>query len=77
MKPFIQASKNRNDKDIDDLSQFGDAYGPLEQPITNEETLIAISKLRNNRSPGKDELPGELYKYGGDELIRLVTKIFN
>jgi hypothetical protein len=31
--------------------------------------------LRNNKAPGADNMPAELLKYGGDEVVRLIHKL--
>lgn len=44
-----------------------------EEPVTAElpsmEDVMAISKLKNNKARGMDNIPGELYKYGGNQII--------
>ena len=37
----------------------------MDEPPTFGETLDAIKSLKNNKSPGPDGLPSELYKEGG------------
>jgi len=45
------------------------------------EVQAEIGKLRNNRAAGKDELPSELFKHGGEALTRamhwVITKIWD
>ena len=36
---------------------------------SREEVVSAINKLKNNKAPGEDELPGELFKAGGAGLV--------
>ena len=58
-------------------------YGPeLElEPPTREETIRAIKRLKNNKSPGKDNIPSEIWKYGGEmiqeKLHDLIITIWN
>ena len=58
-------------------------YGPeLElEPPTREETIKAIKSFKNNKSPGKDNIPAELWKYGGEviqeRLHDLMVTIWN
>ncbi|XP_049301820.1 LINE-1 retrotransposable element ORF2 protein isoform X6 [Bactrocera dorsalis] len=47
----------------------------------HEEVRIAITRLKNNKAAGADGLPAELFKHGGEELIRsmhqLICKIWS
>ena len=47
---------------------------------TLEEVRNNVQKLKNNKSPGSDNLPGELFKYGGEALCQrlheLIVKIW-
>lgn len=45
--------------------------------ITELEIREAIKTLKNNRSPGRDGLPGEFYKCFIDDLIPVLSKVFN
>ncbi len=48
-------------------------------PSTLEEVCTAIRQLRNNRAPGEDGIPAEVYKTGLDSLgpwlHRVITKV--
>ena len=46
-------------------------------PITEEEVKRAIDKLKNNKSPGLDEIPAEFLKNGGGELRNKLTDLCN
>ena len=63
-------SKQKNLMPMDDPT-------PLENPITTKEFVVAFQKLNNNRSPGIDNIPGELLKYGGKDLAEVTATIFN
>ena len=47
----------------------------LAAPPTVEEVAKAIAKLKNNKCPGADGIPAEVFKYGGDELTRRLYQI--
>lgn len=55
----------------------GDSATPLAEPIRLEETEAAIKFLNNNRSSGNDNIPAEMFKYGGPHISRIVTNILN
>lgn len=47
-------------------------------PAPDLETVRKeIRKLRNNRAAGKDRLPGELFKYGGEKLARALKVVIS
>ena len=37
---------------------------------TNEEVEMAVYKLKKNKAPGTDNIPAELFKYGGNEIVK-------
>ena len=39
-------------------------------PPDREEVAVAIQRLKLNKASGYDGLPAELFKAGGDELVR-------
>jgi hypothetical protein len=43
--------------------------------VTREEVNEAIKDLKNWKSPGSDEIPAELIKYGGKEMQNLLFRI--
>ena len=69
-----EVGDNSNYSFLDDDGQ------PVAEP-TRTEVSDAISSLKNNRSPGPDEIPAELIKSGGEELIsimhEMIVKIWN
>ena len=48
----------------------------LNMPPTFYETITAIKQMSNGKAPGKDAIPPEVYKYGGDELTAELTRLF-
>ena len=58
-----------------------EAEDEIDEP-TVEVVKRAIKRLKNNRSPGNDNIPSEIWKYGGDILLEerlhsLIRKIWN
>jgi hypothetical protein len=37
---------------------------------TVEEVEVAVQKLKNYKAPGTDNIPAELFRYGGNELVK-------
>ena len=46
-------------------------------PFTGEEVKIAIRSLKNNKSPGPDNLPAEIFKNCPEALLRKIADMFN
>lgn len=46
-----------------------------EAPISQEEVENAVHALKRGKAPGVDNVPGELLKHGGPELIKVLTVI--
>ena len=67
----------------DDVQPFDDIISDEENmevfngPITREEVIYAIGKLKNGKSPGPDELISEFFKYAGDLTVNMLVKLFN
>ena len=49
----------------------------LVDPVTEAEVLTALKKLKNSRAPGVCGITAEMLKYGGDTIIRWMTRIVN
>lgn len=49
----------------------------MKKPFTQEEIKKASLKLKNNKSPGVDELLGEQVKYGPDIVHKTIADILN
>ena len=54
---------------------IGNTNNIPELPITICEVEAAIHRLKTGKSPGSDEINGELFKYGGPYLARAMFKI--
>ena len=50
---------------------------PLDTPITEDEVVKNIHKLRNNRAPGCYQIPPELLKYARTELYDFIAESLN
>ena len=48
-----------------------------EPPPLIEEVSRAISELKNDKSPGTDEITVELIKHGGEDLVNFCHKLCN
>jgi len=46
-------------------------------PILKDEVIAAIEKLKNNKSPGTDNITAELLKAGGEPVINILYKTNN
>ena len=52
-------------------------FSPLDFRITTDEILKGISKLKKNKSPGKDSITNNMIKAGQCELVPVLAKVFN
>ena len=48
---------------------------PSPLPVLKEEVEEAIRRLPTGKSPGADNIPAELLKYGGDDLANVLTAL--
>lgn len=48
----------------------------LDKPLSRDEVVAAIRQQHNKRAVGTDLIPGELLKYGGEELYTRVWELF-
>ena len=46
-------------------------------PILREEVEAAVKSLKKGKSPGIDNIPGEVLQAGGDAVISALHKICN
>ncbi|XP_049872896.1 uncharacterized protein LOC126371623 [Pectinophora gossypiella] len=61
-------------------SQHSEALKPVEGPIQEigvDEVRIAVSKMKNRKAVGPDEIPSELWKFLGPIGSEWLTKLFN
>lgn len=49
----------------------------LDNDITEDEIICELKKLKNNKSPGDDGIPGELYKCLSTRMLPVLLKLFN
>ena len=47
------------------------------EPITEEEVNAALRSTKNRKAAGVCGIPHELLKYGGEEMVRELTTLFN
>ena len=59
------------------ITAFPGEPKPLRKLISISEVTVALKKLNNNRAAGKDNIPGELLKYGANCISPTIAKIFN
>ena len=59
------------------ITAFPGEPKPVRKPISISEVTAALKKLNNNRAAGKDNIPGELLKYGANCISPTIAKIFN
>ena len=69
--------------DIDDVDMNDDDHvtneyiEDLDKPISKDEILKAMQKLKNNKASGPDGLIGEFYKFSSVEIIEYLVLLFN
>lgn len=49
----------------------------LDRPISKEEILFAIRKLKNSKAPGQDGLIAEFFKHFNDTAMEFLVTLFN
>eukprot|EP00745_Piridium_sociabile_P018514 TRINITY_DN27780_c0_g1_i1.p1 TRINITY_DN27780_c0_g1~~TRINITY_DN27780_c0_g1_i1.p1 ORF type:complete len:110 (-),score=13.44 TRINITY_DN27780_c0_g1_i1:123-452(-) len=57
--------------DLPDIETDGD----MNRPISTEEVLMALRKLRNGKAAGPDGIIGELLKNAGDQVVLFFCEI--
>ncbi|XP_067634787.1 uncharacterized protein [Eurosta solidaginis] len=64
----------RRDEEPDPAIDDDGIYVP---PSDYDEVRIAITRLKNNKTVGADGLPAELFKCGGEELVRRMQQLLS
>ena len=49
----------------------------LDQPISKQEVLTALSKIKNSKAAGPDGIVGELLKFSGSSVVDFLVKFYN
>ena len=67
---FDSEEESRVEEDIERITKDNDerGQGELNEPIRYEETRKAITKLKNGKAAGIDEIVNETIKYGGEPV---------
>ena len=72
-----QVKAHFNDQKESKLEIFIGNSRPLNTPITKDEVTKTIHKLRNNRTPGYDQISPEFLKYVPTEFHDLIAESTN
>ncbi len=68
--------QDNQDEDFDDFENCeSDVY--YDRPVTREEVLLAIQRLKNGKAAGPDGIIGELLKHAGHLAVDILVKFFN
>ena len=51
--------------------------GVLENVITKDEICDQIKSLKLNKAPGPDDITNEHIKYGGQQIVKYLTRLYN
>ena len=65
------------DEQQDDIFDTDDNEPLLDRPISREEVLLAVRKLKSCKAAGPDDVIGELFKYSGNVVIDFLVQLFN
>ena len=64
----------------DKITNILNATEPIDNdnyPILRREVVSAIQSLKIGKSPGIDNITGELLKFGGENMISVITNVCN
>ena len=68
--------QDNQDEDFDDFENCeSDVY--CDRPITREEVLLAIQRLKNGKAAGPHGIIGELLKHAGHLAVDFLVRFFN
>ena len=71
-KYFEEIFKQENTTPLPDIKPQ-----KLEQEKTSEEIRLAVNKIRNNKSPGCDDINAELIKHSPEIVYEHIAQILN
>src|SRR6218665_4052132 len=72
-----QLDENTAEEVVAELKDITPMGEEREEEILEEEVIRAINRLKNNKSPGNDEITGEMIKGGGEIVAKELHKIIN
>ena len=68
--------QDNQDQDSDDDFENCESDVYYDRPITREEVLLAIQRLKNGKAAGPDGITGELFKHAGHLAVVFLVKLF-
>ena len=71
----LEQDNQDQDSDDDFENCVSDVY--YDRPITREEVLLAIQRLKNGKASGPDSIIGEFFKHAGHLAVDFLVKFFN
>ena len=71
---MLEQDNQDQDSDDDFENCEDDVY--YDRPITQEEVLLAIQRLKNGMAAGLDSITGELVKHAGHLAVDFLVKFF-
>ena len=83
---FVQRLANRLPKDgwekfVDEtnhvIRKWLKSSSKSSRPFTLKELKKVVARLKNNKSPGVDGFPAELFKYAGDGVLKSLLSVLN
>ena len=73
-KSISVLEQDNQDQDSDDDFETCESDVYCDRPITSEEVLLAIQRLKNGKAAGPDGIIGELLKHAGHLAVDLLVK---